>query len=112
MNRDVERLRDALDAAQKITELANRGRAAFDGDPLIQVWIIHHLEIVGEALAHVSSSLESSHPEIPWRPVVAMRNILAHDYGRIDNEVVWHAAVNGIPDLANQLATLLDSLQD
>jgi uncharacterized protein with HEPN domain len=48
-----ERLRDILDAIARIERYAARGRHAFDQDELIQVWIVHHLQIIGEAAAQL-----------------------------------------------------------
>ena len=49
MRRDLERLQDVLEAIDRIQQQLTRGRQAFDSDPLLQVWVIHHLEIIGEA---------------------------------------------------------------
>jgi uncharacterized protein with HEPN domain len=46
-----ERLRDILDAITRIERYTGRGRDAFEQDELIQVWIVHHLQIIGEAAA-------------------------------------------------------------
>ncbi len=51
MRRDVERLRDILDAISAIERHTFAGRAGFDGDELVRVWCLKHVEIVGEALS-------------------------------------------------------------
>jgi uncharacterized protein with HEPN domain len=49
LRRDLERLQDILEAIDRIQQQTSRGRVTFDAEPLVQVWVIHHLEIVGEA---------------------------------------------------------------
>ena len=75
-----ERLRDILDAIARIERYAARGREAFEQDELIQVWIVHHLQVIGEAAAQLGQNFHDAHPEVPWPQIVAMRNILVHKY--------------------------------
>jgi uncharacterized protein with HEPN domain len=75
----TERLRDILEAIQRIARHAGQGRTAFDTDELIQVWIVHHLQIIGEAAAKLGRDFHAAHPVLPWPQIVAMRNVLVHD---------------------------------
>jgi len=69
-----------------------------------------HLEIIGEAANRVSRSFREAHPEIPWQRIVAQRNVLAHEYGEIENTLVWRVATIRIPELIQQLQRLLPPL--
>jgi uncharacterized protein with HEPN domain len=84
-----ERLQDILEAIAKIEDRAAGGRDAFDADPLIQVWMVHHLMIIGEAVRALDPAFRQLHPSIPWRQISVMRNILVHDYFRINKDIVW-----------------------
>lgn len=84
MRGDRERLEDVLEAIERIERHTAAGRSAFDADELIQNWVVHHLEIIGEACTRVSADLRERNPEIPWRGYIGMRNILAHQYFGID----------------------------
>ena len=86
---------------------AVRGRLDFDRDPLIQVWIVHHLQIVGEAARQLSDEFTGVHPEIPWARIISMRNILVHNYFGIDLEEVWSAVERDIPELKRKVTTIL-----
>ena len=66
MRRDLERLQDILEAIDRIQQHSNRGREIFDNEPLVQVWVVHHLEIVGEACRALSPELPGRHGEVPW----------------------------------------------
>ncbi len=75
MRSDKERLIDILEAIEKIERYVSRGKNAFDSEELLQVWIIHHLQTVGEAASKLHSEFQEGCPEIPWAQIVAMRNI-------------------------------------
>ena len=55
-----ERLRDILEAIERTEKYAARGKAAFDEDELVQVWILHHLQVIGEAARSLDPELEGS----------------------------------------------------
>lgn len=52
-----------------------------------------------EEAGKMSEEVRRSYPEIPWREVSAMRNVLAHDYGRVDRELIWSSVVDDFPVL-------------
>ncbi len=107
MRSDKNRLQDALEAIERIERYAQRGRAAFDSDELLQAWVIQHLEIIGEACRGLSASTREAHPEVDWRRIVAMRNILTHGYFQIDRDVVWFAVQNDLPSLKAGIRAIL-----
>jgi uncharacterized protein with HEPN domain len=84
-----------------------RGRDAFRNDELIQTWILHHIQILGEAAARLSDEFQEKHPDIPWFKIIGMRNILIHDYFGIDIEAVWSVVENDLPVLYDQIRRLL-----
>ena len=57
------------------------------------------VEIIGEAASHVSEVFRTDHPEIPWRAIVAQRNVIAHAYGEIKDNLIWELARVRIPEL-------------
>lgn len=73
-----------LEAIRRIEAYTQRGHDAFIQDELIQTWMVHHLEILGEAARALSDGARRAAPEVPWRQVIGMRNILVHDYFGID----------------------------
>lgn len=71
--RDVhERLCDIQEAIVRITKYTDKGRHAFDHDELVQTWVIHHLEIIGEAARAIPQDYRDLHPEIPWKQISGM----------------------------------------
>lgn len=110
MRDDRERLLDIVESIARIERYSKRGRATVEADELIQTWIVHHIEILGEAARGVSDGLREQHSEVPWREIVAMRNVLAHDYFGIDIERVWVTVERDLPTLRHKIERLLAEL--
>ena len=107
MRNDRERLLDIIEAIERIERHVRGGRGAFAGQELVQVWVIHNLEIVGEAARGVSEDLRRRRPDVLWREVVAMRNVLAHGYFGIDVERVWATVEKDLPKLKEQIRSIV-----
>jgi len=104
---DRQRLLDILEAIDKIEGRLPAGRAQFLQDELIQVWVVHHIQRIGEAAAALSEPLRERHPRIPWRDIVAMRNVLVHQYFGVDLDEVWDTAVADLPSLRRDIEATL-----
>ncbi len=102
-----ERLLDIMEAVERIERQAERGRKPFERDELIQVWIVHHLQIIGEAAAKLGSDFHSKYPQLPWKEIVAMRNVLVHDYFGVDTDEVWRVVERDLPVLKREVQRLL-----
>ena len=81
-------LEDILEAIDRINRHSARGRKTFEGDELIQTWIVHHIQIIGEAVGKLSDGLKAKHPEVPWTVIKAMRDVLVHFYFGVDIDKV------------------------
>ncbi len=111
MTSDSDRLEDILEAIEQIEKYAIKGRNVFDSEELIQTWIIHHIQIIGEATRRLSEQIRSSYPDIPWSAIIGMRHILVHDYFGVDLEEVWSTAEKDIPNLKAKIKTILEDLE-
>jgi uncharacterized protein with HEPN domain len=109
MRDDRARLVDIREAIERIKRYAARGRTAFEQDELIQVWIVHHLQVIGEACFAMSATFKAAHPQIPWTQIVGMRHILVHQYFGVDQDIVWSAVEQDLPALEAQVMALLAS---
>ncbi len=100
MWRDDAYLLDILLAARKVREFTQGVPfERFEKDALLQNAVMHVIQIIGEAANCVSPEFKSSHPEIPWRAMAAMRHRLVHHYFRIVPERVWEVVEKDIPAL-------------
>jgi uncharacterized protein with HEPN domain len=68
---------------------------------------VHHLQIIGEAAAGLGARFHGAHPELPWPQIVALRNILVHEYFGVDLEEVWATVERDLPSLKAQVQALL-----
>lgn len=59
--------------------------------------------IIGEAASRLPETIRDEAPEVPWREIVGMRNILAHGYWRIEASELWDVAVREVPTLASSV---------
>lgn len=109
MRETSERLRDIQKAITKIMKYASQGREAFDQDELIQTWVIHHMEIIGEASRAIPQDFRNQHPEIEWKEISGMRNALIHGYFEINTNRVWDTITYDLPRLKASIDALLDT---
>jgi len=106
-----ERLRDILEAIDKIVRYAARGREEFEKNELIQNWFIRHLQIIGEAARALPQDLREGDQRIPWSKIIGMRHILTHDYFEIDTEVVWKVVERDLPAVKKEVEVILQKLE-
>lgn len=71
--------------------------------------VLRNLEILGEAAKKVPGSVRQTIPEIEWRRIAGLRDVLIHDYANVSLEIVWDIVKNKIPGLARQLQRCLKS---
>jgi len=73
---------------------------------------VRQLETIGEATKQVSGDLRDLHPEVPWRRISGLRDVLIHDYMGVDLEAVWQITQRNIPELQKNIQTILQSLRN
>jgi uncharacterized protein with HEPN domain len=104
---DRERLSDILDAIDAIERKIVLDKKAFSQDEMIQVWVVHHIQIIGEAAAGLSKELRERHADIPWADIISMRNVLVHHYFGIDYEQIWDTVMIDIPALKKEIMKIV-----
>lgn len=107
----TERLKDIQEAITDIEKYAVRGEKAFFENELIQVWIIHHLQIIGEASSTIPESFTRLHSEIPWQDMKDFRNLVVHEYFRVNLDTVWSITQEEIPNLKQKINQILSDLE-
>ena len=106
--RDLAYLWDMLQAARDIVSFVkDKTFKDFEKEKLSRFAVERQLLVIGEAANHISVAFQKTHPAIPWKRIIGLRNILAHDYGEILTERVWFTAVDHIPELIAQIEPLL-----
>ena len=102
-------LEDILESIERI-EKYTQGKTLdeFLDDYEKQDAIIKRLEIIGEAVKNIPPTIRKEHPEIPWKDMAGMRDVLVHEYFGVRMERVWHTAKNDIPTLKQQITKILE----
>jgi uncharacterized protein with HEPN domain len=109
MSRDRESVLDITEAVRKILAYtAGVTLAEFLANDEKQDAVLRRILVVGEATKRLSSEFRQRYPEIPWRDIAGIRDIIVHDYNRVDAETIWDVVQNDLPGLM----TFLNSLEE
>jgi len=107
-DRDRALIQDMLDSSRAVVDMcAGLTYEVFCSDRKTRRAIEREIEIVGEAARYISPSLQAAHPEIPWPRISATRHRLAHEYGAIQNEILFRIATFHVPELIRMLEDLI-----
>jgi len=76
----------------------------------LQDKVVRRLEIIGEAVRNLSKTLKTDYPDIPWKKIAGMRDVLIHEYFGIDLELTWRAIKSDIPKLKRKVLEIKEDL--
>ena len=112
-NRDLGYLKEMLASARGVQEfMREKSFADFDKDWASPLAISKCLEIIGEAAKKLSRNLRDSHPEIPWRRMAGLRDILVHQYNDVSNQRVFNIVKKDIPVLIDNIEKIICKLEN
>ena len=99
-----------LECVQKIERFTADGRGRFLRDAMVQDAVLRNFEIIGEAAKRLDDGYRTAHPEIPWRALAGLRDVLIHQYEGVEPERVWAIVERELPSLREAIAALLPPL--
>jgi uncharacterized protein with HEPN domain len=112
MSRDARLyLEDILFASQKVLRYtAGFSSEQFRQDDRTYDAVIRNLEIIGEAARNMPDDIRGRFPEVEWRSISAFRNLLAHEYFAIRDEIIWDIVQNKVPQLYESVQNILSKI--
>ncbi len=109
---DYVGLRQMLDHACEATAmLGDHTREDLEENRMLELALVHLVEIVGEAANRVSDQTCERFPSIPWSAIVGMRNRLAHGYDKVDLQILYDTIIEDLPPLIQTLEDVLAQMQ-
>ncbi len=107
------RLRDILQASRLIASyVRDATETEFLANSEKQDAVIRRIEIIGEATARLTETTRQAIPELPFRKMRGMRNIVAHDYANVDLKIVWEVATAHVPEICAVLEKFFASQEN
>ena len=101
-------LDDIIEAGGRIQEYSGgMNEAAFGEDRKTQDAVIRNLAIIGEAARGLPDTVREKIPTIEWRKIIALRNILVHEYSGVNIAIIWDVITNHLPKLIREVKSLL-----
>lgn len=101
----LKHIRDSIDDINEAT--VGITYETFLGNKILLKAVARDLEIIGEVAGKISSDFRDANPQIPWRDMIDMRNVLIHEYFGVIPETIWKTCTENLPELKTDVDELL-----
>jgi uncharacterized protein with HEPN domain len=106
----IEHILESIELIENYT--ANKTISDFIESVQLQDSIIRRIEIIGEAVKNLPAEVKSNYPDVPWKKIAGMRDVLIHEYFGIDLELTWQVVQKDIPDLKRENLKIKQDLKN
>lgn len=105
-------LEDILASADNIQKFCKgKTLSSFKSNLMLQSAVIRQLEIIGEAAKGISADVRQKYPDVEWREICGLRDILIHNYAGVDNSRIWKLIRDDLPKMQTQLQKIARELE-
>ena len=113
MKRDIRLfIEDILESIRLIKKYGgNLSKENLDNNQELKDSIVRRLEIIGEAVKNIPDDFKDKYPEVPWKKIAGLRDIIIHAYFNIDLDIMWDIIKEDLPDLKNKIKNILEKLE-
>ncbi len=109
LKHEIEYLKHIRDECEFIsTKSEGLTRVLFDQDETLKRAFVRSIEIIGEATKNISTEFRLKYPDIDWKRIAGMRDVLIHSYFGVDYVIVWDVVKNHIPTLHSRIKEIID----
>jgi uncharacterized protein with HEPN domain len=109
---DTVYLRHIRECIWRIAEDVAEGCERFMASHTLQDAVLRNLQVMAESTPRLSEAAKATQPEVEWRKIAALRNILVHDYLGIDLDTVWDITQRDVPELKRAVEEMLSAGQE
>jgi len=100
------------ESIEKIEDYTRGGRDVFMDSLMAQDAVVRNFEVIGEVVKQIPGFLKEKRPDIPWRRIAGLRDVLIHQYMSVDLEAVWAIVEEDLPILKQAVTEILAGVQD
>jgi uncharacterized protein with HEPN domain len=105
-------LEDIVESARKIRRyVAGMTLESFSANDLVIDAVLRNLEVIGEACKHVPEDIKERHPEVAWRGMAGLRDVIIHRYFGLHLETLWDIVDREIPMVEGQVQAIVEREQ-
>ncbi len=104
-------LEDILEAMNKVERYTkDKDIEEFRSNSMAVDAVLRNLEVIGEASNNLSQEFREDHPDIPWKRMIGLRNVVIHEYFGVDLNIIWRIVTRDIPETKPLIEDLLNDL--
>ena len=106
-------IEDIIESIKLIEEyMGNTSKKNLGSNQKLKDSIVRRLEIIGEAVKNIPDNFRKKYPEVPWKKIAGLRDIIIHTYFSIDLDITWDIIKKDLPDLKEKMLKIRAELED